>query len=94
VGLLLFLWLSTTAMAISPVLHHLIHANADGPDHQCAVTALHQGKVHSSTPAVVRPVPVVSGFVLPLPEVSVSLPAVLNRLALGRAPPAVVFSLS
>lgn len=93
-GLLLFLWLLTTAMAISPVLHRLIHSDAAGADHQCAVTALHQGKFHSDVPVVASYVPVSPVFAAPASFVSVPRSTIPYLLVPGRAPPAAVLSLA
>ena len=92
-GLLLFLWLLTTAMAVSPVLHRLIHVDADGADHQCAVTALHQGKFHSDVPIVTSRVPVSPVFAAPASFVSVLRSTIPYLLVPGRAPPAAILPL-
>jgi len=93
-GLLLFLWLLTTAMAVSPVFHGLIHADAAGADHQCAVTALHQGKFHSEVSVVSSSVPVSPVFAAPASFVSVLRSAIPYLLVPGRAPPAAILSLA
>ena len=87
-GLLLLLWLHLLALAALPQLHHHVHADAASPTHQCAVTAVEQGKIffHAPTPMVVT---VSHTFELePARLLSVSLPAISQRLAPGRAPPA------
>ncbi|HEY3856029.1 MAG TPA: hypothetical protein VGO67_16695 [Verrucomicrobiae bacterium] len=53
------LFLTLQAMAAVPALHALVHSDANDPSHQCAVTLLLHGQVHSAcaTVQVVRDVP-------------------------------------
>jgi hypothetical protein len=41
------------AMAVSPPLHKWLHHDADGPDHQCAVTAFSSGQIDFVVPSLV-----------------------------------------
>lgn len=45
VAALLALQLLVAALAMSPSLHHLLHHDADAPDHQCAATLLLDGQL-------------------------------------------------
>jgi ABC-type phosphate transport system substrate-binding protein len=86
-GLSLLLWLNVLALAALPQLHTHVHADAHSPTHQCAVTAVEQGKFVSTAPA---PVMVAAAPTFELETafpISVSLPAIALRLAPGRAPP-------
>jgi hypothetical protein len=87
VGLVLLL----DAMAASPELHELIHADAGQADHQCAVTLFGHGQIDSSVVAVV---PAAATALVPIClrfEISAFAPAIEN-LPAGRAPPAAVSS--
>ncbi|MFM2295759.1 MAG: hypothetical protein RLZZ350_2172 [Verrucomicrobiota bacterium] len=86
-GLLLLLWLNVLALAALPQLHVHIHADANSPTHQCAVKTVEQGGFVFHTPALVMVAAVPTLELEPARLVSFSLPAIANRLALGRAPP-------
>jgi len=92
-GLMLFLWLLTTAMAVCPALHELIHKDADDPHHQCAVTVVIHGNFLSSDTTPVNVVPVQTVEISSASFVSVLLPAISYRPDFGRAPPASFSSL-
>lgn len=82
-GLVLFL----NALAASPSLHELIHADAGRADHQCAVTLFAQGQVDSASvdlPILVPP-PVIEA--VPSVFAQVFSPFIAH-LPAGRAPPA------
>lgn len=87
-GLLLLLWLHLLALAALPNLHTHAHRDADHADHQCAVTAIQQGKFVFHTPAPVVAAAPQAVVLEPARLVSVSLPPIVYRLAPGRAPPA------
>ena len=87
-GLLLLLWLNLLALAALPNLHTHVHKDAASPTHQCAVTAVEQGKLIFHTPAPVVAATPQAIQLEPARLVSVSLPAIAYRLAPGRAPPA------
>jgi len=79
-------FLTLTVVAASPGLHRLIHADAHGSDHHCAVSMMTQGQID---------LPVCDNFVFTLPgnvdfapriEVSVTSGAI-GFLPSGRAPP-------
>lgn len=53
-ALCLLLFLAVQAMAAVPALHALVHSDSNDPSHQCAVTLLLHGKVHSGD-ATVQP---------------------------------------
>jgi hypothetical protein len=87
VGMVLLL----NAMAACPALHELIHADADKPGHECAVTIFAHGKVESATVEVPAIVPTASIESAPQIEFSIFSTAI-EYLPLGRAPPAVISS--
>lgn len=37
------LWLATSALAVSPELHHLLHADSNNLSHECVLTLLSKG---------------------------------------------------
>ena len=88
-SLLTGLVLLLNAMAASPSLHELIHADAGKADHECAATLFAHGQVDAASVAV----PMVASLALiqtvPSVEISVFHPAI-EQLPAGRAPP--VFS--
>lgn len=86
VSLLVCLVLLLDAMAVSPALHELIHADAGQTDHQCAVTMFAQGQVDSAAVDVAAAAPQIFEAAAPQMEFSVFRPAIGN-LPAGRAPP-------
>jgi hypothetical protein len=85
-GLALFLTL--LLFTSSEGLHKLIHADADSPDHHCAVTLFLQGQVNADETAL----PVIAFFaalffLLP-PLQSAVFSSIDFRFAPSRAPPA------
>jgi hypothetical protein len=87
--LLAILVLLLDAMAACPVLHELIHHDADEPGHECAVTLFAHGQVDSVTMDVPVIVPAATTAIIPQRDFSVFAPAIQN-LPAGRGPP--VFS--
>ena len=85
-SLLTGLVLLLNAMAASPALHELVHADAGKADHECAVTLFAHGQVDSASLTV----PVLASLTLiqtvPSVEISVFRPAI-EQLPAGRAPP-------
>jgi hypothetical protein len=86
-GLLVAVVLLLNAMAASPELHELFHADAGQAEHQCAVTLFAHGQVDSATVEVAALAPVVLVETIPPILFSVFRPAIKN-LPAGRAPPA------
>ncbi len=86
-GLLLLAWLAVLAAVLLPRFHSHCHADAHNPAHECAVTALEQGKFIGQSPVLIFAVVPPSIYVEPARLVSVCLPAMPHRLAPGRAPP-------
>ena len=81
-GLVLLL----NAMAASPSLHELIHADAGKADHECAVTLFAHGQVDSASVAV--PMVALLTLIQTVPTVAISVfHPVIDRLRAGRAPP-------
>jgi|ERR1035441_3392396 hypothetical protein len=86
-GLMLLLWVGTFALMVSPELHHLLHQDSQGLNHNCLITQIQQH-------------PLLAGFTITtaptLGPVSVAtvwraevqfLPTVDYRLSPSRAPP-------
>lgn len=89
VALMISLWVAIWAIEVSPDLHHLLHPDAQSPDHHCLITQLQHQSVTSGCVAAAAP---------PLPEVSCALigcgdfhfyPSYDYRLTPSRGPPAV-----
>ena len=87
-GLVLLL----NALAASPSLHELLHADAGSPQHQCAVTLFAHGQVDSATVEISTVVPTVFIEKTSQFEFSIFAPAIEN-LPAGRAPPVSVSAL-
>jgi len=84
-GLLLFLVLQV--FGASGTLHQSLHAEANSPDHHCALTLLTHGQVNVPVaPVVWVAFAMALVFFLPLLQSAV-LSAFDLRLASGRAPP-------
>ena len=84
--LLTALVLLLNAMAISPALHELFHADAGNCQHQCAVTLFAHGQVDAATTDVPVMVPVALFQTAPALEFFKFSPSIEN-LPGGRAPP-------
>ena len=85
--LLGMLVLLEAAMAASPALHHLIHADSDDPNHECAITAFAKAQVSSTFVAhILIALPALFGAVALLAETFI-LVQTTYRFSLGRAPP-------
>ena len=85
VSLILFLWLQL-AMAASETLHKFIHADADQPGHECAVTLFAHGQVETS-PVDVPVLPPITGVETTPQPVPVVFSAPGQQLPPGRGPP-------
>lgn len=85
-SLLAGLVLLLNALAASPQLHELFHADTSKAGHLCAVTMFAHGQVDSATVEVAAITPSFSDETIPLVEFSVFAPAIEN-LPPGRAPP-------
>ena len=86
-GLMFFLWLGIFALTASPVLHNLLHQDAQGPDHHCLVTLIqHQPLLTGFVPMVVPAAPL---FFTELPCCAECQPNPSRdyRLSPSRAPP-------
>jgi hypothetical protein len=82
------LLLGTVACASMPALHHLLHADATGDDHGCAVCLLAHGQFSSPVSAVSVATLVFSQSFLVFPPVTVVRAQAVDRLGRSRAPPA------
>ena len=85
--LLIGLVLLLDAMAAAPVLHELIHKDAENATHSCAVTLFAHGHVESATCDIPAILPVTFVEVTPSLAFSTFNPT-LENLPPGRAPPA------
>ena len=84
--MLLCLVLVLDALAASPVLHQLVHHDADTPGHECVVTLFLHGQIDSSVVAVVAIIP--PGRINFLsPALAPVFNAQVETLPPGRAPP-------
>lgn len=81
-----FVVLLLNLLAASPSLHQLVHADANNPDHQCAITLFVHGQVDSPVTDTLATMPV--GVIEIRPQSSVLNPdAQVALLPPGRAPP-------
>jgi hypothetical protein len=86
-GLMLLLWLGTFALTVSPALHHLLHPDSQGPNHNCLITQIQQHPLLTGVAAIAAPAPVlVTAAAVCRAEVQF-LPASDHRLSPSRAPP-------
>jgi hypothetical protein len=91
-----FVWtcaafLAALALTTVPRWHELIHADANSPQHECAVTLIRSGNYHKPSPAplVAAPVPAYhSALIEALHPVWVASPFVSARI-FEHAPPAI-----
>ena len=91
--LMLLLWLAAFALASSPQLHRLLHADSKNPNHHCLVTQLQHHPLLVGLVPVVSPVVAPSGLAaICQPDFQV-LPANDRRLAPSRGPPSVISSI-
>jgi hypothetical protein len=83
IGLILFL----SVFGASPSLHKLIHAEADAPDHHCAITYFAQGQVTPAAAAQTLAVVIVLFGGVALLAETFALPTVDYCFSSSRAPP-------
>jgi hypothetical protein len=89
---MLALWLGTVALAASPTLHHLLHADSQSASHVCLITQIKQHPLLSTFVPVAAPPPVVS-LSSPSDSISLQLPHGRDyRTPHSRAPPSAVSS--
>lgn len=43
-------WLLAQVAALSPTLHHWLHADSSSPEHQCAAVLFKEGQIEPATP--------------------------------------------
>jgi len=87
VGLMLFLWVGTAALAASPQLHHRLHKDSRDVTHECLVTLLSKSQLLAGGPESFILVLMPVFFGLLLAEECFQLPAIRYRLSPSRAPP-------
>ena len=91
-GVMLLLWVGTFALTVSPELHHLLHQDAQGPNHNCLITQIQQHPLVAGFAAITAPLPApVVGAVVCRAEVQF-VPAYDYRLSPSRAPPSLFSS--
>jgi hypothetical protein len=54
-GLMLLLWVGTFALTVSPELHHRLHQDSQGPDHNCLITQIQQHPLLAGFATIVAP---------------------------------------
>ena len=84
--LLAALVLALNGLAASPVLHELLHADADHVSHACSVTLFSHGQIDSSSGEVAAAVPTALIKAIPCRFFSY-FPSGIAHLPPGRAPP-------
>lgn len=82
------LWLVLSALAVSPKLHHVLHADSQNLSHECLVTLLGKNHLLLGGSAGIALCVVLFCFGLVLLAESVLFPRRDCRLAPSRAPPA------
>ena len=87
-GILLAAWLWISVLAACPQLHEMIHADAGGAHHECAVTLVQSGgcDAPSLPPMVADSLPVATERVV-AGEARAVAPLLVDRAVRGRAPP-------
>ena len=92
VVLMLLLWLATFALAASPQLHRLLHADSKNPNHHCLITQLQQHPLLAGLAPVAAPVDSSSAITVNCRPDFQILPATNCRLSPSRGPPSVISS--
>jgi hypothetical protein len=86
-GLMLLLWVGTFALTVSPALHHLLHQDSQGPDHNCLITQIQQHPLLAGLAAITAPAPASVVVTVACRTEAQFLPARDYRLSPSRAPP-------
>jgi hypothetical protein len=84
---MLLLWIATFALAISPELHHLLHRDAQAPDHNCLITQIQQHPLLAGFAAITAPAPAPVAVAAVCRAEVQFVPACDYRLSPSRAPP-------
>jgi hypothetical protein len=86
-GLMLLMWIGTVALTVSPELHHLLHQDSQGPEHNCLITQIQQHPLLAGFAVITAPTPApIAVSEVRSAEVQF-LPASDHRLSPSRAPP-------
>jgi hypothetical protein len=94
VGLVLSLWIATSAIAASPQLHRLLHQDAQHLNHYCLYTQLSQHSFLADfTPTLAPAPPTLATGAVSLSS-SESLPSFDYVVSQGRAPPSLSSSIA
>jgi hypothetical protein len=91
---MLLLWTATSLVALSPGLHHWLHADAQSANHDCVFTHVSKGQLLGAAPGhliVVAEFFLVRSF---LPDEPRFVPAAVYRWSPSRAPPSVSSTLA
>jgi hypothetical protein len=91
---MLFLWIATFALTVSPELHHLLHQDSQGSSHTCLITQLQQHQLLAGFTLVSAPVPALAIAARACAAEVQFLATIDYRLSPSRAPPALPFLLS
>jgi hypothetical protein len=86
-GLMLLLWVGAFALTVSPELHHLLHPDAQGPDHSCLITQLRQQPLLAGFVIIAAPSPTSILLAAACSAEIEFLPACDYRVSPSRAPP-------
>jgi hypothetical protein len=85
--LMLLLWVGTFALTVSPELHHLLHQDSQGSDHNCLVTQIQQHPLLAGFAVITVPAPA-QAAVASIPRAEVRfLPVCDYGVSPSRAPP-------
>ena len=86
-GLMLALWLGMGFVAVSPQLHHWVHADAQSGTHQCLAVQLNKGPLLLGFASVTVSAPISIFVDVPSYEEFHYLPTANHRLCSSRGPP-------
>jgi hypothetical protein len=87
VGVMLALWVATSAISASPQLHHLLHQDSQHPNHYCFFTQLNQHSLLAGLTPAHLPERSLCATDAPALSVSELLPSFDYVVSHGRAPP-------
>jgi len=94
VCLMLFLWLGTFALTVSPELHRLLHKDARSAHHQCLITQISQHSLLVTFAPVVAPAAPHAGMGPLCFAVTEFFPTIDYLLSPSRAPPSVTSTIT
>jgi len=89
---MLLVWLGTVALTVSPELHHLLHQDAQGANHNCLITQIQQHPLLAGFAPIAAPAPAPVVVALVCSAEVQFLPARDYRVSPSRAPPSLLSS--